>query len=73
MEKTVTRLLSKFPSNHSYWMYKKITGQIVEYTTKIAQDIWFSNLFFFNNEEKLLVLWKLTCFSKVIRWWKEWI
>lgn len=47
MEKTVTRLLSKFPSNHSYWMYKKITGQIVQYTTKIAQDISFSNLFFF--------------------------
>lgn len=54
MEKTVTRLLSKYPSNHSYWMYKKITGQIVQhaYTTKIAQDIWFSNLFFFLTMKK---------------------
>lgn len=39
MEKTVTRLLTKYPSNHSYRMYKKISGQIVQYTTKIAQDI----------------------------------
>lgn len=34
MEKTVTRLLTKYLSN-----VQKITGQIVQYTTKIAQDI----------------------------------